>query len=213
MEKRFTVEGTYEDIQNILQDEFDMTEETAQIAANILVLGQNHSLEPSVEEQKELWNLNSSGRSYETPLFKIRYTINFTQAGLDALDDIILSIIIEIASKNTLLPFDAVVRGVYAVFKNCYHVKKEECCVYFQVLNYMKKHSAKWISPDCAMPPLSEDRVCVNLDKKWDCPFRCGENNEKCSITLEKVVRILQNFCKNKVMVPSVDDSLYAFKL
>ena len=92
------------------------------------------------------------------------------------------------------------------------HIKNDECCIYYQTLKYLKTHKSQWFSEEEIMPDLGEEKICIHLDKKWGCKFRCGNVCENCNIYIEDVKEVLDTFCQDAVMVKNNEGTKYRYK-
>lgn len=213
MEQRFNISGTHEELQLILEREFNLTNEAAHIATAVFVYAQN--LEQSQVQLKEdtLWFLDSGQADYQSHIFLTRYTISFTKSMLDVLDELLVPIVLALCGAGEFVALSELLFCIKALIKNLRRIKDNECCVYFHALYYLKTHSNRWFSAEQIMPHIDEEATCVNLDKNWKCKFRCGEHSKKCKIHLHDVKDILDTFCIDNVMEMSEDGTLYKFKI
>jgi hypothetical protein len=213
MEQRFNISGTPEELQLILEKEFGLSSETSRVATAVLVYDQNQEQNQPQLEKDTLWFLNSGQDNYQCHIFSTRYTISFTKSMLDVLDEILVPAVLALCGAVEFAALSEVLSCLKALVKNLRRVKDNECCVYFQALQYLKTHSNKWFSVEQVTPPLGDGAVCINLDKNWKCKFRCGENRDKCKIQASDVKNILDTFCTDAVMEPNETGTLYKFKI
>lgn len=212
MEQRFNISGTHDELQSILETEFNLSAETARVATAIFVYEQNQEQNQTQLEEDTLWFLNGKQPEYQGNIFSTRYTISFSKAMLDVLDELLVPGILAICGAVEFAALSEVLYCIKALVKNLRRVKDNECCVYFQALQYLKTHSGRWFSVEQVAPHIGNDATCINLDKKWNCRFRCGENNEHCNIQLSDVKNILDTFCADSVMELNEEKTLYKFK-
>lgn len=213
MEQRFNISGTHEELKAILEKEFNLSDEEARIATAVLVYEQNREQKQDQLEEDTLWFLNDSKDEYQSRFFSTRYSISFTKAMLGVFDELLISVVIAACGGKEFAALSTVLSCIKVLKNNVRKIKDNECCVYFQVIDYLKNHSDKWFSAQQVMPDTSGEGICVNLDKNWKCKFRCGEHTEECSIQLDDVKKILDTFCTDDVMKPNDDETLYRFKI
>lgn len=213
MEQTFNISGTHEELQLILEREFNLTNEAAHIAAAVFVYTQN--LEQGQVQLKEdtLWFLDSGQDDYQSHIFSTRYTISFTKSMLDVLDGLLVPIVLALFGAVEFAALREVLFCIKMLIKNLRRIKDNECCVYFNALYYLKIHSNSWFSAEQVMPNIDKENTCTNLDKNWKCRFRCGEHSENCKIYLDDVKHILHTFCDDNIMVSNEDETLYKFKI
>lgn len=213
MEQRFNISGTHEELKAILEKEFNLSDEAARIATTVFVYEQNQEQKQDQLEEETLWFLNDSKNEYQSHFFSTRYSISFTKAMLDVFDELLIPGVLAACGAEEFAVISEVLSCIKALKNNVRRIKDNECCVYFQAIDYLKSHSDKWFSAQQVMPNTNGGGTCVNLDKNWKCMFRCGEHSEECSIQLDDVRKILDTFCKDDVMEPNGDETLYKFKI
>lgn len=213
MEQRYNISGTHEDLQLILEREFNLTNDAARIATAVFVYAQN--LEQSQVQLKEdtLWFLDNGQADYQSPIASTRYTISFTKSMLDVLDEISVPIFLAFCGGGEFAALSELLLCLKALIKNLRRIKENECCVYYNALYYLKTHPNRWFSVDNILPQIGEEATCVNLDKNWKCKFRHGDHNEKCKIDLQSAKEILDTFCIDNVMEKNENGTLYRFKI
>lgn len=213
MEQKFNISGTHDELQTILESQFNLSSDVARVAVAMFVYGQNQEQDHSQLTEDTLWFLNGRQDEYQSRIFSTRYTISFSQAMLDVLDDLLVPGILALCGAGELAILDGVLQSVKALVKNLRHIKDNECCVYFQTLQYLRNHSGKWFSVREVIPEIGNESVCINLDKEWQCGFRCGEEKQKCNIQYSDVKNILETFCADNVMELNEERTLYKFKV
>lgn len=213
MDKKFTLSGTYDELNCILQEEFGLSENASKVATDLFVFEQNKELDLSESELDELWSFNGTGATYETRIFNTRFTINLTQSMLNAFDDLFIPVATSMVGLPSFSALEALFIGVKALAKNTYKIQNMEYCVYCQMLNYIEAHNTKWISPANAMPDCTHENICLYLDNDWGCPFRCGCAHENCKIKLADVETIMRTLCDNNVIRPSCDYTMFSFNI
>lgn len=213
MEQRFNISGTHEELKTILEKEFNLSDEAARIATAVFVFEQNQEQKQELLEEDTLWFLDDSKDEYQSPLFSTRYSISFTKAMLDVFDELLIPSVLAACDFEEFAVLSEVLSCIKALKNNVRRIKDNECCVYFQAIDYLKSHSVKWFSVQQVMPNTNGDGICVNLDKNWKCKFRCREHTAECNIQLDDVKKILDNFCTDDVMKSNDDGTLYKFKI
>ena len=213
MEQRYNISGTHEELQLILEKEFGLSAEAARAAAIVFVYGQNQ--EQNREQMKEdtLWFLDGRKEEYQSSIFSTRYTICFSKAMLDVFDEILVPAVLAFCGGQEFAAVAEIFYCIKALAKNLRRIKDDECCVYFRTIQYLKNHPGPWFSAEQVMPCMDSEAVCINLDKNWQCKFRCGECRENCSIRLKDVKDILDSFCRDNVMESNEDTTLYRMKI
>lgn len=211
MEQKFNLSGTQDELQTILEKEFKLSSDVARVAVATFIYEQNQGGDNTQLMEETLWFLNAKEDEYKSHIFSTRYTISFSQAMLDVLDDLIVPIVLVVCGAGEFAALDGVLHSIKALVKNLRRVKDNECCVYFQILQYLRKHSSKWFSVEDVTPKIGNESICFNLDKKWQCKFRC--NGQNCNIQSNNVKDILGKFCDDNVMEMNEERTLYKFKL
>lgn len=212
MEQKFSISGTPEELQLILEKEFSLSNEKARVAAAVFVYEQNQEQNQEQLEEDTLWFLKGNQPEYQSRIFSTRYTISFTKTMLDVLDELLVPCVLTLCGAGEFAVLSEILYSIKALVKNARRINDNECCVYFQILQHLKTHSGRWFSVEQAMPNIGESRECINLDKNWKCKFRSHEDNEKCQIQLSDVKNILDTFCKDGVMEYNEAGTLYKFK-
>lgn len=211
MEQKFNLSGTHDELQTILEKEFKLSSDVARVAVAIFIYEQNQGGNHAQLMKETLWFLDAKDDEYQSHIFSTRYTISFSQAMLDVLDDLIVPIFLVVCGAGELAALEGVLYSIKALVKNLRRVKDNECCVYFQILQYLKKNSSKWFSVEDVTPEIGNEAICINLDKKWRCKFRC--NRQNCNIQPNDVKKILEEFCADNVMEMNEERTLYKFKI
>lgn len=211
MEQKINLSGTHDELQTILEKEFKLNSDAARVAVTTLIYEQNQGGNNTQLMEDTLWFLNAKEDEYQSHIFSTRYTISFSQAMLDVLDELIVPIVLLVCGAGELAALEGVLVSIKALVKNLRRVEDNECCVYFHTLQYLRKHSSKWFSVDDVTPEIGNEPICINLDKKWECKFRC--NGQDCNIQPNDVKDILVKFCDDNVMEMNEERTLYKFKI
>lgn len=210
MEQKFNIAGTPDELQFVLEREFKLSEETARVAVAVMIYEQNQEQNKEELEEDTFWYLNSEKEEYQSHIFSTRYTISFTQAMLDVLDELLVPGILALCGATEFVTLSEVLVCIKSLIKNVRRIKDNECCIYFQALKYLKNHSNCWFSIEDVIPDIGTEEVCINLDKNWKCKFKCDES---CTIQKKDVKDILNVFCNDAVMEPNENKTLYKFKV
>lgn len=200
MEHRYHLEGTLNELQDILQNQFDLDESKARFYMCILLMDQQQFMCEFSDMQSALWHLKSNTK-YTTPILKSRFSICFTDLKKKLLDQLFVQFGGMLIDGDAFA-FSTVISWLLAIYRSCTYIKKTECCVYYQALSWKAIHpSQEYFGVKDILPNVS-DETCCHLDyihdKKWKC-FYC--HNDKCSITEGKCQSILTELCKRNVFI------------
>ena len=146
MEQKFNISGSHDELQTILEKEFKLSPDAARVAVAIFVYGQNEEQDHTPLMEDTLWYLNGKQDEYQSHIFSTRYTISFTQAMIDVLDALVVPGFFALCGAGELTALSVVLYSVKALAKNLRRVKDNECCVYFQALQYLQSHSNQWFA-------------------------------------------------------------------
>lgn len=213
MEQTYNISGTYDELKYILEKEFTLTSDTAKLAAMVFVFEQNQSGEKEQLEEGALWFLNDRQPEYQSHIFSTRYTISFSGTMLDILDDLAISGILMLVGEEKLNVISGLLCVIKSLLKNVRYIKDNECCIYYQTLKYLKTHKSQWFSEDEIMPDFGNDKICIHLDKKWECHFRCKDSGVNCNLCIGDVKKVLDTFCDDSVMVMNYERTKYRYKI
>ena len=197
MEQLFIVTGTHQELQDILVKEFKLSEDSAKLASMAFVYEQNQRIYDDRVNQETLWYLDSSPETYNASIFETRYTISFTQVGLDIIQSLSSPLILALCGQEEISVVSMIISCVVALIKNCRKIKENECCVYYEALNYVKTHPKQWMKVEDVLPQIQEDSCCIKTKKNWTCEY---ENDGQCTIDNDIVKNILDSFCDSKIM-------------
>ena len=205
----YHITGTTDELKKTLQKEFGMDENAAQVFV-FLSLSEKKSDIPEINDDKTaLWYLNEEEK-YTAPVFRTRFSISFSQLKVDLA--IGLAPVLGAFIFNEGLSISgAVLAALIALFQSTSHIQKQECCVYFQALDWQKKHpSSKLFSLQDIFPKAEED-ICSHLEYiksgKWECDYY---HEEQCEVTRERFATLLDCLCEKNVF--DKHDHLYSFK-
>ncbi|WP_300563843.1 hypothetical protein [uncultured Acetatifactor sp.] len=199
MEHVYHLNGSLSELQEILQGQFDMGEDVAKLAVCLLVREQQQTVNGLNESETELWYFKK-GERFTAPIFKTRYSVSLTDARKDLLEQLIVQFGGWLVDGDTLA-FSTILSCLLAVYRAGTHIRKEECCVYYQALGWKATHaSLEYFKIDDIMP--HGDGGCSYLDKiqeeKWECNSCHGE---ECTARADSFRAILNGLCERKVFV------------
>lgn len=199
MEHVYHLNGSLSELQEILQGQFDMGEDVAKLAVCLLVREQQQTVNGLNESETELWYFKK-GERFTAPIFKTRYSVSLTDARKDLLEQLIVQFGGWLVDGDTLA-FSTILSCLLAVYRAGTHIRKEECCVYYQALGWKATHaSLEYFKIDDIMP--HGDGPCSYLDKiqeeKWEC-YSC--HGEECTVRADSFRVILNGLCERKVFV------------
>lgn len=203
----YRLTGTPLELQKILQNEFSVDKQYAKFVVRVLLTEQQP--EQRDEQLDALWFLKNEG-SYTAPIFNTRYTISFSDTRkmfLLQLAAIFTDIIVD-KEPNVI---SIVVECILSIAQVVNHIGDNECCVYYQALNWRALNPQKEYFTVEDIYPNDPENVCEHLDmlndEKWGCAY-C--HNEKCGISIEDFEKIIEELCKRNVFDKC--NNMYKFK-
>lgn len=200
MEHVYHLNGTPLDLQEILQSQFSMDEEAAKFSVCLLLSEQQQTLNEISDFDTELWYMRKQER-YTTPVLNSRFSISLTDVKRNLLDQLAIQFA-GILIDGDSLAFSAIVGCLLAVYRSGTYIKDEECCVYYQALEWKKTHVSQEYFRIQDIFPHCIEAVCCHLDRirdgKWKCDF-CHE--EKCGADIDPYRRILEGLCQRNVLI------------
>lgn len=199
MEHTYRLTGTLTELQEVLQSQFNMEEKNARFSVCLLILNQQQTVDELSEGNIALWYLNKH-EHFTTPIFKSRFSICFTDAKKNILDQLAIQFGGLLFDGDTLA-FSTLLSCLLALYRSGTYIADEECCVYYQALNWKATHSSQEYFHAQEILPENQGGVCAHLDviksSKWRCDF-CHE--EKCDANERKYSNILDNLCARNVL-------------
>lgn len=206
--KVYRMTGTLSELQYVLQSQFDMQEKEAKLAVYMLILEQNSNLDVQDEKNMTFWYLNDEQR-YSTPVFKSRYSISFTDVRKEIMDQLIGQFAAAVIDHDKI-SLSIIVGCLLAVYRSGTCIKPEECCVYYQAIQWKMMHRTQEYFRIEDILPKDPEGVCVCLDKikdkKWKCNF-C--HTDECGADEQKFKAILDALCARNVFTE--DQGMYQF--
>lgn len=199
LEHTYRLTGTLTELQELLQSEFCMDEETAKFSICLLIPDQQQAVDTLNETNTALWYLNEHER-FTTPIFKSRFSICFTDAKKIILDQLVIQFGGLLFDGDTLA-FTTILSCLLALYRSGTYIKDEECCVYYQALNWKATHSSQdYFYPEEILPK-SQENVCSHLDLIKDGKWKCSScHREQCDITAKFFSDILDALCERNVL-------------
>ncbi len=199
MNHTYHLTGTLSELQEILQDQFGMDEKVSRFSVCLLIMDQQQFADELSEEHTSLWYLNKKD-FFSTPLFKSRFSISFTDAKKNILDQLAIQFAGMIIDGDSFA-YSTVFGCLLALYRSGTYIKDEECCVYYQALNWKLTHGRQeYFRVSDIMPDCKED-ICCYLefikDHKWRCNKCCAEN---CEATESWFTEILDRLCERNVL-------------
>lgn len=212
MQQQYKITGTPNELRKLLVSEFSIEEKCADFFVAILLMEQqnNSTLYTDTAEDTALWYLHRATEPFQSPIFKTRYSISFTELKKSLAEQFFLQFgaILDGGDKLTA---SAVLSCLLAIYRSSTRIKDHECCVYYQALRWKATHpTQEYFSVDELMPNSNEG-VCLYLDRirdgKWSCDW-CRQ--ECCTVSKDNFCRVLEELEDRKVFVKFND--MYRFE-
>lgn len=198
MEHTYHLTGTLSELQELLQNQFDMDEKTARFSVSLLIMDQQQFVDELEETHTSLWYLDKHDH-FATPIFKSRFSISFTDAKKNILDQLVIQFGGMLVDGDAFA-FSTVLSCLLALYRSGTYIKDEECCVYYRALNWKATHGRQEYFRVADILPDNQEGVCCHLeyikDHRWKCDF-C--HTEKCNITEDIFSKILDVLCERNV--------------
>lgn len=207
--RKYTLDGTKEEIEKILQTQFNFDKKLSEFYFYMLLPYQEIQKENLGDEIPDLFYL-SEKNIYATPVFKTRFSISFSDIEKDLLILIFMQASELLITKDFNV-FSIIIECLIWLFRNGTRIQDHECCPYYQAIKWKSIHrNSDYFSVKDIMP-ISDDNTCIYLDcindKKWKCD-KCQKDS--CTASKEHFIDILNELCKRKVFVES-KENLYRF--
>ena len=197
MEQEYRLTGTLPELQNLLQKEFEMSPQSAKLAACLLILEQRPEDETE-ENQSALWFLREHDQ-YATAILQTRYSISLTEARKNIIELLIFQFA-GILLDNDWFAMTTILNCLWSVVKAGTHIQDNECCAYYQALKWKAIHPTQEYFTIDDILPNEPDRVCVHLDSLRDERWKCEEcHQESCTTSKEKFKIVLDALCSRNV--------------
>lgn len=210
MGKTFYLEGTADELQEILQTQFNLETEESRLYLSLLLMDQEQSLDKISDKEMALWFLNQEDK-YSTPVFKSRFSISFTELKKSFFQQFIVPFAGIIIDGDSFA-FTTVLNCLIALYRSCTHIKKDECCVYYQALLWKSLNPSQEYFTSRDILPSTLEGYCCYLekihDKKWECH---SIQNEICDANEKKFELILDSMCKQHIFVKF--GNMYRFEI
>lgn len=207
--RKYTLDGTKEEIEKILQTQFNFDKKLSEFYFYMLLPYQEIQKENLGDEIPVLFYLSKKNK-YTTPVFKTRFSISFSDIEKDLLCSIFVQAS-ELLIKKDLIVFSIIIECLIWLFRNGTHIQDYECCPYYQAIKWKSIHrNSDYFSVKDIMP-MSDDKNCIHLDcindKKWKCDY-C--ENDTCNVSERYFSDILDKLCDRHVFIKN-KENLYRF--
>lgn len=203
MEHIYHLDGTFPELEELLQSQFNMTENVAKFSICLLLTEQQQALNELAESNDPhtaLWYLNKH-EYYTTPIFKSRFSISLTDSKKALLEQLAVQFSGLLIDGDTLA-FSTILSCLLAIYRNVTYIKDEECCVYYQALYWKTTHIGQEYFTVQDILPNNIDNVCKYLEFIQDGKWKCNSyHNEKCNRVIEVYNIILNKLCEKNVFI------------
>lgn len=197
MEQEYRLTGTLPELQKLLQKEFAMGAQAAELATCLLILEQK-SEDETDESQAALWFLKAHDQ-YATNILQTRYSISLTEARKSVIELLALQFAGILLDKDSFA-MTTILNCLWSVVKAGTRIKDNECCSYYQALKWKATHPEQKYFTISDILPNEPDKICVHLDSLCDKRWTCMEcHKEICTTSKEKVEIVLQALCNRNV--------------
>lgn len=197
MEHTYHITGTVAELQEILQSQFNMDQETAKLAIYLLIVEQQQFVDDLEKTKTSLWYLNKDDH-FAAHFFKTRFSISFTDAKKNILEQIAIQFA-GILFDGDSFTFSTILSCLLSLYRSGTYIKDNECCVYYQALKWEATHGGGYFRFEDIFPHNQED-VCCYLEyintHKWSCSFCHGE---KCDTTKQFFKETINSLRDRKV--------------
>lgn len=198
MEYTYHIEGTFSKLQELMQSQFAMDQETAKFSVCLLIMDQQQFTKELDELHDSLWYLDKH-EHFTTPVFKSRFSISFTDAKRNILDQLAVQFGGMLVDGDSFA-FSTILSCLLALYRSSTFIKDDECCTYYQALNWKATHGKQEYFRVSDILPVDPENVCSHLDfikdQKWKC---CFCHAEKCSATDETFSTMLERLRQNYI--------------
>jgi hypothetical protein len=191
--EEYELNGTLEDIQNILQQDFDMSQHEARFLIYNL-LNQNPTPNIDKEEINE-WYLNPEEK-YTGRVFNTHYSINLTNVKIELCHKACTFLCAFFFSKEfNIAQFGAEL--LYVICTAIQRVKDEDYCVFARIIELNVGNKGKLFSSD-QIVTANKDHKCDFQSEHWQCPYL--QNDDECTNSFEKIQLSLMQLEKQNVI-------------
>lgn len=200
MERTYRLTGSLSELQEILQSQFGMEEQTAKFSLCLFLMEQQQTIDEVSEKDTALWYMNEN-EHFTTPILRSRFSISFTDAKKNILDQLVIQFSGMLIDGETFA-FSTIMSCLLAVYRSGTYIRKNECCVYYQALNWKVTHATQEYFRIQDIMPHNLENICSHLDlirdERWECNT-C--NKEQCKATEDSYSYILDGLCERNVFV------------
>lgn len=198
MDHIYQLTGTLSELQELLQDQFGMDQKAARFSVCLLIMDQQQFVDELNETHTSLWYLEKH-EQFSTPVFKSRFSISFTDAKKNILDQLVVQFGGMLVDGDSFA-FSTVLSCLLAIYRSGTYIKDEECCVYYQALNWKVTHGKQEYFSVSDILPDDQEGVCCHLDAIRDHKWRCNYcHSENCGVTENAFSEILDRLCERNV--------------
>lgn len=191
--------GTPQELKDILMSEFAMENNTAAFSVALLLAESIQAREMPTEQNAAIWYLDQTADQYSSPIFHTRFTIFIDDAKKSLLEQLGVQFI-QVVASDDLQVISIVLNCLIALVRNVTHIKKEECCVYYQALRWKTTHPNDEFFSVKDILPFDNNHQCTNVDKVQNGAWTCEHfNKENCRINESAITVILDELCERKV--------------
>lgn len=212
VEHKYRLTGTPYELQKLLEDQFSADNEEAKLATYLLIAEQqDYSEDEHIELDSSLWYAEPQD-NFTAPIFQTRYCISFSDLKLNLIFEL-SHVFSTIIFKHEPLDLTVLFKCLLAVVRSGTHIADNECCVYYQALQWkVSNPTREWFSVNDIFPHEDgrDGRICAHLDslidKKWTCRY-C--HDEKCTSSEQIFESILDSLYERKVFCKT--NNMYKF--
>ena len=191
--------GTPRELKDILMSEFAMDEGMAAFSVALLLTESIQAREMPTEQNAAIWYLNQDAAQYSSPIFHTRFSISLDDAKKSLLVQLGVQFVQSISSGDIQV-VGTVLNCLIVLIKSVTHIRKDECCVYFQALRWKATHPNDEFFSVKDILPFDNNHQCTNVDKvqdgTWDCVYF---KKEDCKVDEAALTLILDGLCGRKV--------------
>lgn len=195
MDKEYVITGTPDELNEIIESNFQLTADEARLMTTILISQSFKEESVDLQDEITLWYLDKSTGENRTPIFNSRHSISFTDFWIDFFKKVFISVGAYMFDKEHI-GAAFILECVLALYESYHYISDMECCVYFTAIKWKKEHEEQLFSIDDIMIKLRGE--CIHLDRTWNCVFQV---NDDCRINEENIQETLSSLCRHNVLV------------
>lgn len=188
--EEFEIKGTLEGINQILQQDFFMSEDEARFFIYIIL---NQEDTPNVDKKEvNAWYLNQ-GEKYTGQIFSTHYSINFNTSK----KELFLRSFIFLSGFFFCKGFNISQLGLellYIICSKIQHIKDEDYCVFSRIIELNIGSKGKLFKTD-EIITANKDQKCDYQNMNWECPYlrkddACMNTNNKIQTSLKHLEKL-----------------------